>query len=94
MSEFKLNPCPFCGSETALVLEMGEAPPEDWYNVTCDFNRGGCGGSSGYRHGRENAVDQWNVRYNPTIHDLATWIYTGPPRVPEHLSPASNDEPQ
>lgn len=56
----ELKPCPFCGSTTSL--EMSESNyPNDKY-VVCNFNKGGCGGSTGSGDSDEEAIQKWNRR--------------------------------
>lgn len=62
----KLTPCPFCGNEKLFILDEGdnsgayENIPN--YAVCCDFYRGGCGATSGYRRTEEEAIEAWNRR--------------------------------
>lgn len=68
----KLKPCPFCGKKDTLHIanfrELEECENFEGYNVTpyvavvCDFNKGGCGASSGYRISSQKAVEVWNQR--------------------------------
>lgn len=61
-----LTPCPFCGNKKIFILEEGdnsgiyENIPN--YAVCCDFHRGGCGATSGYRRTEEEAIEAWNRR--------------------------------
>lgn len=68
-----LFPCPFCGQkETLFVYDSNEMQmrymgDEDYdetpgYLVSCDYLRGGCGASSGYKETKEEAVQLWNTR--------------------------------
>ena len=62
----KLTPCPFCGNEKLVILE--ESTDSEIYEniinyaVCCDFHRGGCGATSGYRISEEEAIEAWNKR--------------------------------
>ena len=62
----ELTPCPFCGNEKLFILDEGynsgayENIPN--YAVCCDFYRGGCGATSGYRRTEEEAIEAWNRR--------------------------------
>lgn len=68
----ELTPCPFCGNEKLVILDEGcnfeiyenseifENIPN--YAVCCDFYRGGCGATSGYRRTEEEAIEAWNRR--------------------------------
>lgn len=67
-----LNPCPFCGKAEIVVLtsnDITEADrdddryePDPSYAAVCDFNRDGCGATSGYRDTQELAAQAWNRR--------------------------------
>lgn len=62
----ELRRCPFCGNENLVVLE--ESTDSEIYEniinyaVCCDFHRGGCGATSGYRISEEEAIEAWNKR--------------------------------
>lgn len=66
MREYKLKPCPFCGSKNVLLLTEKELKEDetkgDYMTVVCDLHRGGCGATSGFRQYEEDAVDAWNRR--------------------------------
>lgn len=58
--------CPFCGSTDAVRLDDGDSwdflpdgEPLTWA-VVCDYNRGGCGGSGGFRDSQKDAIAAWN----------------------------------
>lgn len=55
----KMLPCPFCNKELMTIVN-------DENNLTCavvcDFTKGGCGGSGGYRNTIEQAIEAWNRR--------------------------------
>ncbi len=61
-----LLPCPFCGATDAVRLDDGDSwdflpdgEPVTWA-VVCDYNRGGCGGSGGFRDSQKDAIAAWN----------------------------------
>ncbi len=60
MGEQKLKPCPFCGSDKhpAMVHE----DQDNSYRVVCNFQRGGCGSSSGFVPTDLAAAAAWNDR--------------------------------
>lgn len=64
MAEFRLNPCPFCGSLDAprLMTRHGKNGWRDRYYVICDYEDGGCGSSSGWYHTKAEAANFWNRR--------------------------------
>lgn len=64
MSEYKLKPCPFCGSSDAprLMTRHGKNGWRDRYYVICDYEDGGCGSSSGWYHTKPEAASFWNRR--------------------------------
>ena len=62
----RLKPCPFCGSETAPFVgqhfnEVRRQYDFQW-QVVCNFNNGGCGGSGGVRPDEGAAIAAWNRR--------------------------------
>jgi Lar family restriction alleviation protein len=65
-----LKPCPFCGKAEIIVLdanEIIEVETEQWGNnpyhaAVCDFNKGGCGATGGYRETVTEASETWNRR--------------------------------
>ncbi len=67
-----LLPCPFCGKQIAEIgtcknmeeCEHFEECPavEPYVCVVCSINRGGCGASTGYQEGVEQAIAAWNRR--------------------------------
>ena len=65
--DMRLKACPFCGSETApyvtrcWVEAMHDYSESQW-QVVCNFNGGGCGGSSGVRTTDYLAIELWNRR--------------------------------
>lgn len=71
----ELKPCPFCGksvaecktcAEAELLDELNEIYPE-WnkkFCVVCNFNKGGCGSSTGAHDTPEDAIKAWNRRTN------------------------------
>ena len=70
----KLLPCPFCGKIDTLIvgsdLELScKEDYDDWselnsetFAVACDFLKGGCGATSGFRDSKEFAIHTWNTR--------------------------------
>ena len=62
--EFVLKPCPFCGDNEAplVVVRRGKDGWRDRFLVLCDYEHGGCGGSSGWYHYEPEAVGAWNRR--------------------------------
>ena len=62
--EFALRPCPFCGDNEAplVVVRRGKDGWRDRFLVLCDYEHGGCGGSSGWYHYEPEAVGAWNRR--------------------------------
>lgn len=67
-----LKPCPFCGSTAITVLDANEISELDcdselWaddptFAAVCDFNKGGCGATGGYRETVTEASEAWNQR--------------------------------
>ncbi|MBP2635031.1 MAG: Restriction alleviation protein Lar [Firmicutes bacterium] len=66
-----LKPCPFCGGNEVDFsdckrLEACEnfecCDDEEYVSVVCNFNKGGCGASSGYHDTKEKASAAWNRR--------------------------------
>ena len=72
--ENKLLSCPFCGKIDTLIvgsdLELScKEDYDDWselnsetFAVVCDFLKGGCGATSGFRDSKEFAIHTWNTR--------------------------------
>lgn len=67
----KLKPCPFCGCKEIMIAncieledcEKFEGCDEEVYlTAVCNFNKGGCGASGGYRRTKEEAIEAWNRR--------------------------------
>lgn len=70
----KLLPCPFCGKSVIVCFtdarELAtcgryadcEEDDCDMVAVVCDYTRGGCGATSGYRETEEEAAELWNRR--------------------------------
>lgn len=62
----ELKPCPFCGSISYLFIgtanDISGNDDEESIAVCCDFSKGGCGSSGGYRLSREKAIEAWNRR--------------------------------
>lgn len=71
----ELKPCPFCGgvnltADNVAKIEYHDTFHQDYerdskcYEVCCNFNRGGCGASSGIRKSLDEAINAWNRRVN------------------------------
>ena len=68
MSELK--PRPFCGGQNIGLdsckglgeCENFEACRSEYYTLVCDWNKGGCGASSGYYPTMKEAIEAWNRR--------------------------------
>lgn len=67
----KLRGCPFCGKSVAYIADCHELQDcknfeacegEGYVSVVCNFNKGGCGASSGYFRTTEEAIFAWNRR--------------------------------
>lgn len=67
----EIKHCPFCGKNAASIsTAKGMEECENfercidcaYVTVVCDFNKGGCGASSGYRCTEEEAILAWNER--------------------------------
>lgn len=64
------KPCPFCGKSVANLQTLTEHMAEDGevnvqderYRVICNFNKNGCGSSTGWRREARDAVNLWNGR--------------------------------
>lgn len=59
-----LDPCPFCGSDTAPVITVirGSTRLGDLYTVRCDRMLNGCGATGGQKSDLKAAVQAWNTR--------------------------------
>lgn len=60
-----LKPCPFCGSKgitTHLSRERSSSEFSWEYQIVCDCNLGGCGGSGRYSQNPQEAIEAWNRR--------------------------------
>lgn len=67
MPDERLKSCPFCGSSTApYVTRYWDEGRHDYrefeWQVICNFNKGGCGSSSGVCCDEQEAIDLWNRR--------------------------------
>lgn len=68
MSELK--PCPFCGRQNIELdsskeleeYENFEECHSEYYTLVCDWNKGGCGASSGFYPTIKEAIEAWNRR--------------------------------
>ena len=68
----EIKRCPFCGKNVAVLdhckgledcLNFEVCEGEGWKVVVCDFNKGGCGASSGYFKTKAEAITAWNRRF-------------------------------
>lgn len=55
-----LRRCPFCGNKNLTIIDNDEAYTN--YSVCCDYLKGGCGSTSGFRETKEEAIELWNKR--------------------------------
>lgn len=72
----EIKPCPFCKSQKAPELsscidmeacvDFEACESDGVFCVCCDFNKGGCGASSGFRFTKEEAIEAWNTRAERT----------------------------
>lgn len=76
MGEFlmakRIRVCPFCGHWA--VLGNNESDEDynayfPYFQVVCDFNKGGCGASGGFRKTIDEAIDAWNERVDDVVLD-------------------------
>lgn len=60
----RLKSCPFCGDNEAplIIVRRGKDGWRDRFLVLCDYEHGGCGGSSGWHHYEPEAIEAWNRR--------------------------------
>ena len=67
----KLKPCPFCGGTNISISNckelggcenFGECEEDGYISAVCDFNKDGCGASSGYYKTKTEAIAAWNRR--------------------------------
>lgn len=68
----KMKPCAYCGSIESLDItspieewdheEYGPCPHGESYAVVCNFTKGGCGCTGGYRVKKDDAIEAWNRR--------------------------------
>lgn len=56
----ELKPCPFCGG-TSVDVKYEPYPVPNHY-IVCNYNKGGCGASSGCDYTVEEAIEAWNRR--------------------------------
>ena len=62
----EITHCPFCGfKEPHVTVNPGVDGFRDRYSVLCDYQDGGCGADGPWRHSREEAIEDWNRRYDP-----------------------------
>lgn len=60
-----LLPCPFCGESNSATIDEEDnidLSENSYYSVVCNYRKGGCGSSSGYKETIEEAVELWNTR--------------------------------
>lgn len=60
--EIKLKPCPFCGSRSVYVEQIGSG---GYFNICC----GNCLANVPLSSSREIAVYAWNRRANEAVND-------------------------
>ena len=69
----ELKPCPYCGKSVARIVncyenncreDTSDCAGEYCHTVAvcCDFYKGGCGATGGYRKTEEEAIGAWNRR--------------------------------
>lgn len=58
MTETKLKPCPFCGSENVWIAENRMDYLFIGYSVHCN----GCGVETSYTKDKDKAIERWNRR--------------------------------
>jgi len=62
MSEIKLKPCPFCGSEAAIQDKDHGQKAVNCNNIIV------CGAESGWAYTEEAAAEKWNRRADTNEH--------------------------
>ena len=55
-----IKPCPFCGRTNTVNAHYDEET--DRLQIICDYNKGGCGSSSGFKETDAEAWELWNKR--------------------------------
>lgn len=55
-----IKPCPFCGKTEAAHIKYDKH--SDMVQVICDYTKGGCGSSTGFKYCDEEAWKLWNKR--------------------------------
>ena len=61
----ELKPCPFCGGQNIEVLKESQSLDDLTFHfcaLVCNWNKGGCGASSGYYPTVEEAIEARNRR--------------------------------
>lgn len=73
MKKIELMPCPYCGKSVARIVSCCENSCKDddtgcefcgmkTVAVCCDFTKGGCGATGGYRKTEKEAIEAWEER--------------------------------
>lgn len=62
----ELKACPFCGKTDCVYINEDNK----LYQVVCDYTRGGCGASSGYIDTKEEAIENWNKRFDDDLKEV------------------------
>lgn len=57
-----LKPCPMCGKSVATPGQDESASGRTYHAAVCDFQKGGCGCTGGFRKTPEEVEDAWNMR--------------------------------
>ena len=56
-------PCPFCGKETTISVDVDtESSDVAQYQVCCSYLTGGCGAAGAWGRSRSDAIMKWNRR--------------------------------
>jgi len=72
----KLKACPHCGNAVDIVSDEYQ-----YYAVTCDVHRDGCGATGGHSHTKKQARKLWNrrapVEETPVEYDCGLEVKNG-----------------